>query len=194
MKPKHAWAPSQLGFGQSEIFQKLGYESLFIGKVDAREREWRKQKQELEMWWRGPETWEGPAGAAPSVEGKGIFTHIMHEELNAPCEFGSSPFTLKKDAEQHFLKKLSEITSSLDDTLKCLQKYASHFRTRHLMITAGSDYAFNHAEAHFNFLERAMVLLHGKKLSLENGKSMTFRFKYSSIDSYITELHSEATK
>ena len=77
---------------------------------------------------------------------------------------------MKKDAEQHFLKKLSAITSSIDDTLKCLQKYASHFRTRHLMITAGSDYAFNHAEAHFNFLERAMVLLHGKKLSLENGK------------------------
>lgn len=194
MKPKHAWAPSQLGFGQSEIFQKLGYESLFIGKVDTREREWRKENQELEMWWRGPQTWEGPSGAAPSFDGKGIFTHIMHEEFNAPCEFGSSPFTLKKDAEQHFLKKLSEITSSLDDTLKCLQKYASHFRTRHLMITAGSDYAFNHAEAHFNFLERAMVLLHGKKLSLENGKSMTFRFKYSSIDSYLTELHSEATK
>jgi len=194
VKPKHAWAPSQLGFGQSEIFQKLGYESLFIGKVDARERGWRKENQELEMWWTGPETWEGPTGAVSSLAGKGIFTHIMHEEFNAPCEFGSSAFTLKKDAEQHFLKKLSAITSSIDDTLKCLQKYASHFRTRHLMITAGSDNAFNHAEAHFNFLERAMVLLHGKRISLENGKSMTFRFKYSSIDSYFTELQTEANK
>jgi hypothetical protein len=56
------------------------------------------------------------------------------------------------------------------------------------MITAGGDLAFHHAEPHFNFLERVMVLLDGKTLTLENGKVMTFKFKYSSVNSYFTEM------
>jgi hypothetical protein len=72
---------------------------LFIGKVDPREREWRKVNKELEFWWRGPQTWEGPTGAVPSISNKGIFTHIMHEDLNGHCEFVTNPFILKKEAD-----------------------------------------------------------------------------------------------
>lgn len=38
------------------------------------------------------------------------------------------------------------------------------------------------------------MLLHGKSIKLENGKTMTFQFKYSSIDSYISEMKVEADK
>jgi hypothetical protein len=39
-----------------------------------------------------------------------------------------------------------------------------------------------------------MVLLHGKTLNVVGGKTMTFRFKYSSVDNFLTEMHAEATK
>ncbi len=63
-----------------------------------------------------------------------------------------------------------------------------------MLITAGGDLAFGQAESHFNFLERAMLLLHGKTLKLENGKTITFRFRYSSVGSYLSEMKTEAAK
>ena len=75
-----------------------------------------------------------------------------------------------------------------------MHKHASNYKTRHILITAGGDHAFRYSEPHFSFLERVMVLLHGKSIKLENGKTMTFQFKYSSIDSYISEMKVEADK
>ncbi len=80
--------------------QKMGYESVVVGKIDQRERKWRREKQELEVWWRGPAEWAGPNGSASPVSGKGIFTHILHEnEFNSPCNLDSKVFNLKKDAD-----------------------------------------------------------------------------------------------
>ena len=103
---------------------------------------------------------------------RGIFTHFLEENLEAPCELGATQFTIKKDAEKYFMSKLSTLTNNIDETLKCLYKYASNYKTRHILVTLGGDYAFKYAEAHFNFIERLMVLLHGKTFKLENGKVM----------------------
>lgn len=76
--------------------------------------------------------------------------------------------------------------------MACLYEYASHYKTKNLLFTAGSDYSFKYAEAHLNFLERVMSMLHGKPISLENKPTVQFRFKFSSINTYFKELRLES--
>lgn len=77
-------------------------------------------------------------------------------------------------------------------TMSCLYDYVQNFKTKNVLFTAGSDFSYKYAEAHLNFLERVMTMLHGKPISLENKPTVQFRFKFSSVGQYFKEIRLEA--
>jgi len=65
----------------------------------------------------------------------------------------SSPFNLRKDAENKFKEQIEKLQENIESTTECLNSYANHFKTKHVMITAGADFAFVHADIHYKFLD-----------------------------------------
>lgn len=83
------------------------------------------------------------------------------------------------------MTQLSQINEDYQQTLECLYNYAQGFKSRHVMLmVGGSEKSFMYAEAHFNFLERVMSLMHGKKMT---SKNVTVKFRYSNFDTYFKE-------
>lgn len=60
--PKIAWLVDSFGHSAAtpEIFQKLGFESLFFARVSDTEKEWRKKNKLMEFIWKP--TYEGIKG------------------------------------------------------------------------------------------------------------------------------------
>jgi len=64
--PKTAWLVDSFGHSAAtpELFQKMGFDSLFFARINELEKDARKQRQELEFVWK-PE-FEGLNGTEPS--------------------------------------------------------------------------------------------------------------------------------
>jgi hypothetical protein len=64
--PKTAWLVDSFGHsaGTPELFQKMGFDSIFFSRVNDLEKDNRKQKKELEFIWKP--SFEGTKGSYPS--------------------------------------------------------------------------------------------------------------------------------
>ena len=63
-----------------------------------------------------------------------------------------------------------------------------------MLITAGSNFAFMHAEVHYTFLENVTSLLNEESVTTEDGKVKKIRLKFSTLDNYFQEMQAEALK
>lgn len=132
------------------------------------------------------------------MEGGGILTHVMHELYNLPCASYldmRSPYNLKREAEAHFNESFEKLSANLDATLKCLNYFVGDYRTSHLMLTAGADYAFVHAEIQFTFLDRVIKLLNKRVYrDPSTGKTRKFLVQYSTLNDYFQAIQNEASQ
>jgi hypothetical protein len=155
----------------------MGFESVTIGEIDQRELKWRRKEKEMEFYWRSVHSDE------VNITNKGILTHLLDSDIPCNLDNPEKPFTLKKEADWYFMTKLSKINEDHQSVLDCLHSYAQGYKSRHVMLRVGAaERSFMYAETHFNFLERVMSILDGKK-----AKGATIRFKYSNFDTYFKE-------
>jgi alpha-mannosidase len=82
--PKHAWNVDSFGHSSAmpELLRRMGFESLFFARVSSEERNFGKSKKELEFIWQP--TYES-ATKGTLNNSYGIFTHILNENYQAPC-------------------------------------------------------------------------------------------------------------
>lgn len=71
--------------------------------------------------------------------------------------------------------------------MACLIDYAQHYRSKHVLITAGANFAYVYADVQYDFLDSVMKLLNNKVFEYK-GRSHKFVFKYSTLDEYFTEM------
>lgn len=64
-----------------------------------------------------------------------------------------------------------------------------HYRTKHVMFTLGADYSFQFANLSFSYIEEVVKIMNEHP---EGGRIL--KFKYSTVQEYITTVQSEANK
>jgi hypothetical protein len=120
----------------------------------------------------------------------------MHELFNLPCGpflDMSSRYNLKREAESHFNESYDKLAADVNKTLACLSRFSGDYLTSHLLLTAGADYSFVHAEIQYTFLDKVIKLLN-KQFYTDpaTGKTRVFLLKYSSVDGYFQAVRTEA--
>ena len=113
----------------------------------------------------------------------------MHELYNAPCGMDQwTGYGVKFQIEAHFESMYNAIRKSPKAYLQCLDSYANHYKSKHVMITAGMDFAFQFAEVNYQFFENVTSFYNrtpgGKKL----------KFQYSTVDEYMMAIQAEQKK
>ena len=78
----------------------------------------------------------------------------------------------------HFSAKAINFESAIYSHINCFKDYASKYKTNHLLITAGMDFAYEHAEANFKFLEKAVYLMSTRS------EASNLKFSFSTLDEY----------
>jgi Glycosyl hydrolases family 38 N-terminal domain len=66
--------------------------------------------------------------------------------------------------------------------MKCLENFAKHYKTNHIMITAGMDFAWQFAHVNYKFFDNVTALYSNHTFGRK------FKFIYSTVDDYFTAI------
>ena len=58
---------------------------------------------------------------------------------------------------------------------KCIEQYASHYKTRHVLFTLGTDFAFQFANSSYSYIDGIVKIVNNQT----NGRK--FKFIYSTV-------------
>lgn len=118
----------------------MGFDSLFISYINDAEKDYRKANQLLEFIWQP--VFEGPKGAEIG-QSPGIFTHVTHEYYTGGCGIDLQVYQSDEVyMKNHFAAKINDHTRNIETIARCIEKYAGHFKTSHVLFTLGADFAF----------------------------------------------------
>ena len=185
--PKIAWIVD--GFGHSaatpELYARMGFESLFFARVGDEEKEYRKSKKLMEFEWQ-PE-FEGPSG--PIKSANSMFTHVTHEMYQGGCDIDMWIYQSNRQyTENFFNNKIAQHKQNVENMIKCFEIYASHYKTRHVLFTLGTDFAFQFADLSYKYIDGIVKAVN------DNKEGKKFKFIYSTVQEYVDSVQSEKKK
>lgn len=137
----------------------------------------------MEFTWRPK--YEGLLGPQQSSE-RGMFTHLMHEMYQGGCNIDM--WIYQSDAnymKNLFAQKVAELKRNPDEFLRCIERYASHYRTKHVLFTLGTDFAFQFANLSYQYIDNWVAVAN----SIPAGKK--YKFVYSTAQEYVEAVQSE---
>lgn len=176
--PRVAWQIDPFGHARqmAAIFAQMGYDGLFLGRVDYQDKAAREERQEMEFIWRAG------GGSDPSLDND-IFTGILPNVYNPPLGFCwdqlcSDPPVVDEDSDEN------NVEAVVNSFLKIAVEQAGRFRTNHTVMTMGSDFHYENAELWFSNMDRLIRHVNARQ---SNGSRV--HVLYSTPSCYLWELH-----
>ena len=95
--PRVAWHCDSFGHSSvmNQLFQEMGYETLFFGRMTDSERLQRIENKTMDFIWQP--AFEGVDGPK-TPNGDGLFTHLMYNTYTVPCGVPMTNYWNKFDA------------------------------------------------------------------------------------------------
>ncbi|CAH2056095.1 unnamed protein product, partial [Iphiclides podalirius] len=159
-KPKAAWQVDTYGHTreQASLLAQMGYDGLFIGRVDHKEREAMIEEDRMEFMWRGS-----------NILGKmsDIMTHNLFNLYNAPegfCfDFLCSDEPIVDDPDSH----VYNADTRVNDFIAQIERQAKYYDHDNIMVTMGGDFTYQSAANWFMNIDKLInhVTTHPANLS-----------------------------
>ncbi|KAM8987183.1 lysosomal alpha-mannosidase [Ara ararauna] len=175
--PRLAWQIDPFGHSRQSAatFAQMGYDGLFLGRVDHQDKAQRERRRELELLWRtSGSLW------SPSSD---LFTGILPNVYNPPPGFCwdqlcSDPPVVDGDSEEN------NVASIVSTFLDVATKQAERYRTNHIIMTMGSDFHYENANLWFKNMDKLIAHVNAQQA---NGSRV--HVLYSTPSCYLWELH-----
>ncbi|XP_039752015.1 lysosomal alpha-mannosidase-like [Pararge aegeria] len=146
-KPKAAWQIDTYGHTRehASLLAQMGFDGLFIGRVDHKEREAMIEEDRLEFMWRGSD-----------VLGKmsDIMTHTLYNLYNAPNGFcfdflcSDEPIIDDPDTKAYNADK------RVNDFISQIERQAKYYEHDNIMVTMGGDFTYQSAAHWFMNIDK----------------------------------------
>ncbi|XP_014118291.1 PREDICTED: lysosomal alpha-mannosidase [Pseudopodoces humilis] len=148
--PRVAWQIDPFGHSRemAATFAQMGYDGLFLGRVDHQDKRQRLRRRELELIWRGSDSLEPPRAD--------IFTGILPNVYNPPAglcwdQLCSDPPVVDGDGPER------NVDSVVTSFLQAAATQAQQYRTQHILMTMGSDFHYENAHLWFKNLDKLIA-------------------------------------
>ncbi|KAK7602000.1 hypothetical protein V9T40_009441 [Parthenolecanium corni] len=175
-RPTTAWQIDPFGHS-SEVaieFAEMGFDGLFVGRIDHDDHKTRKSSKTMEMIWK-PDPSLGEAGE--------LFTSVLYDLYTAPPGFCFDVFCSDEPIMDN--KKLHGY--NVDERVKrfesIMKEYSSVFKSRHVAVTFGNDFTYSVASAWFKNMD--------KLIKYTNNRSTDFNLLYSTPSCYLQAINSQ---
>ncbi|CDW78460.1 lysosomal alpha-mannosidase [Stylonychia lemnae] len=181
---KSAWHLDQFGHSSEtvDLMIQMGFEAIFMARINDDEKTQRKMSQELEFIWQP--TYIDTKGELKYSQNR-IFTHVTHEQYYAPCNLELDEKSTSFDRElqmTYHSKKISQVRKNPNFYITCIKEYASHFKTNQILFPFGNDFSHFHADLNYQFLEDYIRLID------QNQVEKKIIFKYSTTTEYLEAI------
>lgn len=169
-KPKIGWQIDPFGHSreQASIFSQIGFDGLFLGRIDFQDKLQREKTQTMEFVWK----------SSPSIGRKSdIFTGVLPNVYWPPKGFC---FDINC-----FDEEIDELNADYRarEFISLVKNQATKYLTNNTIITMGMDFFYRDAGKWFRNLDRLMAAVN--RLERESGVYMF----YSTPSCYLKSLH-----
>uniref|UniRef100_G3U4S0 Lysosomal alpha-mannosidase n=1 Tax=Loxodonta africana TaxID=9785 RepID=G3U4S0_LOXAF len=177
--PHVAWHIDPFGHSreQASLFAQMGFDGIFLGRIDYQDKYTREVAQEMEQVWRGSTSLQPPTAD--------LFTSVLPNNYDPPSglcwdirchdppvvEDLGSPNYNADSVVAHFLNVAAD--------------QAGHYRTNHIIMTMGSDFHYEQAQNWFENLDKLIRLVNAQQQT----KGSRIHVLYSTPACYLWELN-----
>ncbi|XP_063898600.1 lysosomal alpha-mannosidase [Helicoverpa armigera] len=146
-KPKAAWQIDTYGHTREQVslLAQMGYDGLFIGRVDHKERESMIEEDRMEFMWRGSD-----------VLGKmsDIMTNTLFNLYNAPDGFCFDFLCNDEPIIDDPDNKVYNADRRVNDFISQIERQAKYYDHDNIMVTMGGDFTYQSAANWFMNMDK----------------------------------------
>ncbi|KAF9804995.1 hypothetical protein SFRURICE_015943 [Spodoptera frugiperda] len=146
-KPKAAWQIDTYGHTREQVslLAQMGYDGLFIGRVDHKQREAMIEEDRMEFMWRGSD-----------VLGKmsDIMTHTLFNLYNAPDGFCFDFLCNDEPIIDDPDNKVYNADKRVNDFISQIERQAKYYDHDNIMVTMGGDFTYQSAANWFMNMDK----------------------------------------
>jgi len=156
--PKIGWHIDPFGHSnaQASIMTEIGFDAFMFWRQDMGQKAWMEANKQLEFIWK----------PSPSRPDEGIFVHILQDSYGRGCSYNTS---------ENWAEEYSKYIRGLEGM----------FRTKHIFVPFGHDFAFQDAGPEFECMDNQM------KYFKDNYDKYKLNLTYSTPSLYTEAVNKE---
>ncbi|XP_006875234.1 PREDICTED: lysosomal alpha-mannosidase-like [Chrysochloris asiatica] len=157
-RPHVAWHIDPFGHSreQASLFAQMGFDGIFLGRIDYQDKTMRENIREMELVWKGSSSLQPPTAD--------LFTIVLPNNYNPPpglcwdsIQCDDLPVVKKPHRPIHNANKLVKYF------LEVAANQAHHYNSNHIIMTMGSDFHYKQAESWFKNLDKLIQLVNAQQ-------------------------------
>ncbi|KAG7306829.1 hypothetical protein JYU34_008275 [Plutella xylostella] len=164
-------------FGHSREFASLlagmGFQGLFLGRIDYQDKGARLRDKRMEMLWRGDDD---------LGEKSDIFTGVLFNTYSPPPGFCFDVLCGDEPVVDDVASPAHNVHRRVSALLQYINAEASHYRSGHIVLTMGGDFTYQDAGMWYTNLDK--LIEHTNRVA--EGKVHLF---YSTPNCYLKAVH-----
>lgn len=168
--PKIGWQIDPFGHSreQASLFSQMGFDGMFLGRIDYQDKLVREKERTMEMIWK----------SSPSLGSKAdMFTGVLPNVYWPPTGFCFDINCWDEPLHEN------NIRAKAMDFIAHVRKQAKTYATNHTIITMGMDFYFRDAKKWYHNLDKLIQAVN----ELEPVENV--RIFYSTPSCYLKSLH-----
>uniref|UniRef100_A0AB38ZEA6 Alpha-mannosidase n=1 Tax=Ectomocoris sp. TaxID=3104572 RepID=A0AB38ZEA6_9HEMI len=176
--PKIGWQIDPFGHSKenANIMAKMGFDGLFLGRIDYQDKNYRIANKAMEMLWL--------TSANDYSDASQLFTCVMYNTYSPPPGFcfdvhcQDSPIIDNPKSPEY------NVPERITTFLKYMTSYSEAYRTNNVIVTMGNDFNFQYAGMNFKNMDKLIKYINNYEL---NGSK--FHAFYSTPSCYLKAVH-----
>ena len=138
-RPRIAWHIDPFGHSseQASLFAQMSFDGFFFGRIDYADKNLRLTQKRMEMVWRGSRN---------LGESSDIFTGVLFNGYNPPTGFCFDQFCTDPP--------IQDAQETVDKFVAITNMQALYYKTKHIMLTMGSDFMYENANLWYENLDK----------------------------------------
>ncbi|XP_076427995.1 lysosomal alpha-mannosidase isoform X3 [Peromyscus maniculatus bairdii] len=177
-RPRVAWHIDPFGHSreQASLFAQMGFDGLFLGRIDYQDKLLRKKELKME------EVWRASASLKPPIAD--LFTGVLPNNYDPPKNLcwdvlcADNPIVEDPESPEY------NAVALVSYFLKLASLQQQYYRTNHTVMTMGSDFQYENANMWFKNMDKLIRLVNEQQ-----AEGSKVHVLYSTPACYLWELN-----
>ncbi|XP_038221354.1 lysosomal alpha-mannosidase-like isoform X3 [Zerene cesonia] len=172
--PRVGWQIDPFGHSRefASLLAAMGYDGLFLGRIDYQDKRARLRNREMEMVWRGDDDLGNSSD---------IFTGVLYNTYSPPPGFCFDVLCDDEPIIDDPDSPMFNVDERVTTFFNKVREMRSHYKTHNILVTMGDDFQYQDASMWFKNLDK--LIQYANLKAAKDG--LDIKLFYSTPDCYL---------